>query len=422
EQYNVIDVLLIGAGHTLKICGYLIVNLIAFIIVLHFAGMTISWFFFDLIHPLHINFQFLLLRRDCLLLSKLIRRKISLSEELDKKRQLRNERILNNTFPLFLNDTLTLPNDDSSPIILIDTLCELLIRFANFVSMSIALATFEVFASTRKPPLIAEAKMIINETIVSPNEVTREDLLVVHTKRYLSSLQWSARVAFVLEVPSVALLPNFIVQWRVLRQLRYHTGGTVLAGKLALERGWSINVGGGFHHCSSDHGGGFCAYADLTLLIKNLFMYYPDRGNGHERDFMNDERVFIMDMYNRLIYPRDHQAKNAIRCKIELKHHTNDKTYLRLLHINLEKSLNEFQPDFVVYNAGTDILQGDPFGNLNITPEGVIIRDEIVFTKCIRERNIPIVMCTSGGYQQTNARVIADSILNLYTKKLISWQ
>lgn len=26
--------------------------------------------------------------------------------------------------------------------------------------------------------------------------------------------------------------------------------------------------GGGFHHCSSDRGGGFCAYADITLAIK----------------------------------------------------------------------------------------------------------------------------------------------------------
>ena len=42
------------------------------------------------------------------------------------------------------------------------------------------------------------------------------------------------------------------------------------------------------------------------------------KGNGHERDFMNDERVFIMDMYNRQIYPHDHEAKNAIQCKIEL--------------------------------------------------------------------------------------------------------
>ena len=84
---------------------------------------------------------------------------------------------------------------------------------------------------------------------------------------------------------------------------------------------------------------------------------------------MDDENVFIMDMYNRAIYPRDLQAKKAIRCAIELEHHTNDKTYLRLLHINLEKSLNSFQPDLVVYNAGTDILQGDPLGNLDITPE-----------------------------------------------------
>lgn len=89
------------------------------------------------------------------------------------------------------------------------------------------------------------------------------------------------------------------------------------AGKLAVDRGWAINVGeykfsdtlngvlkasdfrlrlfakpinvfsiwlffsmwlfipspfscsgGGFHHCSSDKGGGFCAYADITLAIK----------------------------------------------------------------------------------------------------------------------------------------------------------
>jgi len=84
---------------------------------------------------------------------------------------------------------------------------------------------------------------------------------------------------------------------------------------------------------------------------------------------MNDERVFIMDMYNRQIYPHDHYAKNGIKCKIELENHTNDKIYLRLLHVNLEKCLNEFQPDFVVYNAGTDILEGDPLGNLDITSE-----------------------------------------------------
>ena len=37
------------------------------------------------------------------------------------------------------------------------------------------------------------------------------------------------------------------------------------------------------------------------------------QGNGHERDFMNDDNVYILDMYNRSIYPRDGFAKTAIK-------------------------------------------------------------------------------------------------------------
>lgn len=42
------------------------------------------------------------------------------------------------------------------------------------------------------------------------------------------------------------------------------------AASLALEHGWAINLGGGFHHCSSDRGGGFCAYADISGALKLL--------------------------------------------------------------------------------------------------------------------------------------------------------
>jgi hypothetical protein len=52
------------------------------------------------------------------------------------------------------------------------------------------------------------------------------------------------------------------------------------------------------------------------------------QGNGHERDFLGDERVFILDMYNRLIYPGDNFAKQAIKRKVELNHHTTDQVYL----------------------------------------------------------------------------------------------
>ena len=47
------------------------------------------------------------------------------------------------------------------------------------------------------------------------------------------------------------------------------------AGKVAMERGWAINIGGGFHHCSAQKGGGFCAYADITLTLRFLFESNP---------------------------------------------------------------------------------------------------------------------------------------------------
>ncbi|GFS14137.1 histone deacetylase 11, partial [Elysia marginata] len=278
---------------------------------------------------------------------------------------------------------------------------------------------------------LKDAGMVRDDTIVEPEEATEQELLVVHTEQYLRELRWSMNVAAITEVPPVALLPNFIVQRKVLRPFRYQTSGTIMAGRLALERGWAINIGGGFHHCSAKRGGGFCAYADITLCIKFAFEKLEGvaramiidldahQGNGHERDFMNDERVFILDVYNRSIYPHDGYAKRAIARKVELAPYTGDGPYLESVRRHVEGALNQFDPHLVVYNAGTDILYGDPLGCLSISAQGIIERDQIVFQKC-RTRGIPVLMVTSGGYQHQTARIVADSVLNLYNLRLIS--
>ncbi|XP_058856091.1 histone deacetylase 11-like isoform X1 [Acipenser ruthenus] len=286
---------------------------------------------------------------------------------------------------------------------------------------------------------LKEEQLITDDNIVEAREATEDDLLVVHTRRYLNKLknhilegsrEWSFVVATITEIPPLLLLPNFLVQRRVLRPLRTQTGGTIMAGKLAIDRGWAINVGGGFHHCSSDKGGGFCAYADITLAIKFLFERVEGvskatiidldahQGNGHERDFMDDKRVYIMDVYNRYIYPGDGFAKRAIKRKVELDWGTEDQEYLQKVEMHVEGALNEVKPDVLVYNAGTDILDGDPLGGLAISPQGIIKRDEILF-KAARRRKIPILMVTSGGYQKRTARIIADSIINLHNLGLV---
>ncbi|XP_013191359.2 histone deacetylase 11 [Amyelois transitella] len=277
---------------------------------------------------------------------------------------------------------------------------------------------------------LKDEELIDDESIVKPQEAKKSDLLAVHTKKYLRSLNWSAKVAMIAEVPVVAFLPNAFVQYAYLRPMRLQTGGSILAGKLALERGWAINVGGGFHHCSGDRGGGFCPYADISLLIRwlldsqmiqNAMIVDLDahQGNGYARDFLGVPEVYIMDMYNRDIYPKDKQAKKAIRRKVELRCKVEDMEYMLKLRQNLKAALEEFRPDILVYNAGTDILNTDPLGLMWITELGIIKRDEFVFQIC-KEHNIPIVMLTSGGYLRKTAKIIADSIVNLYNKGLIS--
>ncbi|KAL2634485.1 hypothetical protein R1flu_005964 [Riccia fluitans] len=273
-------------------------------------------------------------------------------------------------------------------------------------------------------------KVIKEESIVQPEEATDEDLLVVHTPEYLKSLKSGSTVATIIEVPPVALLPNYIIRRQILQPFRKQVGGTILAGKLAKERSWAINLGGGFHHCCGTKGGGFCVYADITLCIQFAFSKLglskvmiidldAHQGNGHERDFKDDRRVYILDMYNSQIYPFDEEAKERIDQKVELRSGTTNDAYLMELTKQLKKAKGKFKPDLILYNAGTDILDGDPLGRLRISPAGISERDEEVF-KFAREVEAPIVMVTSGGYMKSSARVIADSIKNLVDKKLIS--
>jgi histone deacetylase 11 len=276
---------------------------------------------------------------------------------------------------------------------------------------------------------LTEAGMLTENNFVRPNEATREDLLVVHTKSYLNSLKCPCEVARAVELAPLAFIPGCLLDRYLLKPMRYQTGGTVLASKLALDRNWAINIGGGFHHARSEKGGGFCVYADISLALNFLFIEKristamivdldAHQGNGHEHDFGRDSRVYIFDMFNYEIYPRDYKAKEFISRSVRLESGTSDGAYLRLLSAELSASLGEFHADLIVFNAGTDSLQNDPLGLLSLSPQAIVKRDEIVF-ELAAQHSTPIVYVTSGGYTQESARVIADSILNLQAKKLI---
>uniref|UniRef100_A0A6B2LJD5 Histone deacetylase domain-containing protein n=1 Tax=Arcella intermedia TaxID=1963864 RepID=A0A6B2LJD5_9EUKA len=114
-----------------------------------------------------------------------------------------------------------------------------------------------------------------DETIEPSRILTRKELEEVHNSSYLDTLSSSSTLASITEIGFVSFIPNFILQHVLLKPFLYATSGSVLSGHLAVEKGWAVNLGGGFHHSSYNSGGGFCTYADITLCHKYLRKHHP---------------------------------------------------------------------------------------------------------------------------------------------------
>jgi histone deacetylase 11 len=189
----------------------------------------------------------------------------------------------------------------------------------------------------------------------------------------------------------------------------------------------AINLGGGYHHASADHAGGFCVYADIPIAIKMLrrsgvspqnskillIDLDAHQGNGNERAFRNDPSITIFDAYNSEIFPRDMEAEGRIDCQVKLKSGITDAEYLSVIQKNLLKCLERNSTfSLGIYIAGTDIAHGDPLGKMNVSESGVLARDLMV-AKVFHILNVPWVMVTSGGYSKFSYKVIARSVAQL---------
>ena len=264
-------------------------------------------------------------------------------------------------------------------------------------------------------------------TLAPARPVNNEELLAVHAADYLHQLRDPAYLARVLEVPQLRRVPARIIDWLVLRHMRWAVMGTVIAAREAFRGRLVVNLSGGYHHAGPDRGEGFCIYNDIAFAIHDVrqsgFLSDGDRvvyvdldahqGNGVCRAFLDDPRVFIFDMFNQSIYPADPDAKRRIDCAAPLPAGCADGRYLRELQSKLPPFLDSVAKargvGLAIYNAGTDVFSGDQLGGMDVSAEGVLRRDQFVIRQLV-ERGIPAVMLLSGGYSATSYRLVADSV------------
>lgn len=252
---------------------------------------------------------------------------------------------------------------------------------------------------------------------VRPRQVTPTDLLRVHSPEYLQSLRSPAVLARILEVPIVARLPAWLIDWCILRPMRYATAGTTLACRLAIEHGVAINLGGGYHHAAAAWGGGFCVYADIPLAAKTLHdegkvgrVLAVDldahQGNGTAAAFHDWDWASIYDLYERDIFPARKEPEDY---PLPVGPGLTGSEYLKIVRDTLPGALDASRPDLVLYNAGSDPFVGDPLAGYRLTMSDLAERDLLV-VDTIRERAIPVAMVLSGGYSAESWKIHADAI------------
>ncbi len=248
-------------------------------------------------------------------------------------------------------------------------------------------------------------QLLIDKGILNPDEVftpepaSDEDVALVHTEEWIRKLKFGT-ITYAdimrLEIP---------YSQQVVRAFWLAAGGTILAARLALERGIGFNIGGGFHHAFPNHGEGFCAIHDVAIAVRRLqkdglvrraMVIDTDvhHGNGTAAIFAGDASVFTLSIHQRDNYP---EIKPPSSLDIHVEDNVGDSEYLRRLSEACNIAIPGFRPDIVFYVAGADPYCQDQLGGLNLTFDGLRERDRMVFERAARER-IPVVVTLAGGY------------------------
>jgi acetoin utilization deacetylase AcuC-like enzyme len=185
-----------------------------------------------------------------------------------------------------------------------------------------------------------------------------------------------------------------------------------------------ISIGGGYHHAFYDHGEGFCIFNDLAIaarylinkgLAKRILILDLDvhQGNGTASILNKDENIFTFSMHGSKNYPAKKQTSDY---DLDLPDGTGDRDYLYNLEFALDAILQQFIPDYMLYQGGVDVLQSDQLGRLGLTMLGCKKRDKIVF-KTIRSLKIPSTLTLGGGYSK-DINVIIQAHVNTISTAL----
>jgi len=257
------------------------------------------------------------------------------------------------------------------------------------------------------PEQLIRENTCTEKNFFNPEKVNDFTVLLTHQKEYFErfkSLDLSKKEIREIGFPLSKDLVN--------RELQI-ADGTIKGVHYSIEHGISMNIAGGTHHAFYDRGEAFCMLNDQAIaanylinkgLSKRILIIDLDvhQGNGTASLFRSNNNVFTLSFHGKKNYPF---RKEKSDLDIEFDDNTNDEKYLKILKETIPKIIDEFNPDFIFYLSGVDVLENDKLGRLSLTINGCKERDRFILDIC-KKNSIPVQVSMGGGYSVVLKNII----------------
>ena len=241
-------------------------------------------------------------------------------------------------------------------------------------------------------------------TIVEPRLATRDELLRVHSSRYITEVlddhksgQWSG------ERPDLSNLAALFA------------GGTLVAldALLTGKTNTAINFPGAKHHAQYDYSSGFCVFGDFALAADIATKEHGKRvaildidahhGDGTENLTADNPNVLTFSIHEMGIFPGTGNESEPLKMvynyplgsNVEGQNPSKDDKALLVGVTEFCRLADQFTPDLLFIACGADGHTEDPLSSLQFSVEGFRKVAELLRSKFPA---MPILVGGAGGY------------------------
>jgi len=237
---------------------------------------------------------------------------------------------------------------------------------------------------------------------IKPKLAENSDLELVHSKEYIDFVErFYQAIISGKELSEAFEISQFLSAdnlpgrnpGNLVLGAKFIVGAAEMAGELVWEGKYEKAISfGGLHHGKRNYGEGFCIFNDVAILVENLKRKYSSAssnlerilildtdahaGNGTAEIFYQDPKVLFIDIHQapQTLYPGTGfinqigaGAGEGFTVNCPLFPGAGWDSYQYIFENIIFPLTQEFQPQIIIRNGGSDSYFGDPLTQLGLT-------------------------------------------------------